>query len=105
MSRRLTAVNTARRVLAEDIEHVAPGDLPGVVGRHRAAITLLLEFVESLPRSARLAVQHDEEFLNLARAARMEVHAARGSLARLDRFERAMTGMLWPVDAEGGDES
>lgn len=92
------AVETARRALdvsAELADEAAPA---AVVRQMRRALVGLLEVVEAQPLSARLSAQHDEEFLNLARATRMEIHAARGALSRLEAFERALTGMLYPED-------
>lgn len=70
-------------------------------GKLQALVDILLRVIDGLeapPKSERLAAQHDEQLLNLARAARMEIHAARGSLRRLDGFEQALTRMLWPEE-------
>ncbi|WP_438479050.1 hypothetical protein [Streptomyces asiaticus] len=90
------AVESAKQVL-EDAELLDMGDgraVAQMVGRLEVVVKSLLGLVEGQPKSARLRMQHDEEFLNLARAARMEIHAAKGSLQRLDRFEQALTGMV-----------
>jgi hypothetical protein len=94
------ATEHARGVLegtADSRESTAAADVRSL----RAALERLVEAVEELPRSARLNAQADEEFRNLARAARMEVHAARGCLRRLDAFEAALTGLLWPEEGAG----
>ncbi|AEM87065.1 hypothetical protein [Streptomyces violaceusniger] len=90
------AVESAKAAL-EDAELLDMGDdraVAQMVGRLEVVVRSLLGLVEAQPKSARLKVQHDEEFLNLARAARMEIHAAMGSLRRLDAFEQALTGMV-----------
>lgn len=60
-------------------------DLIGIVDRNNT-------------RSVRLAAQADEEFVNFARAARTEIHAAQGALKRLGQFEQALTRIVWPED-------
>ncbi|GAA2972186.1 hypothetical protein [Streptomyces enissocaesilis] len=63
----------------------------------QTSVQLLLRVLDSPPpRSERLTAARDQEFLNLARAARMEIHAAAGSIKRLDAFEQALTAMLYP---------
>ncbi|MGW7598144.1 hypothetical protein [Streptomyces antimycoticus] len=97
------AVESAKRVL-EDAKLLDMGDdraVAQMVGRLEVVVKSLLGLAEAQPKSARLKVQHDEEFKNLARAARMEIHAAMGSLQRLDRFEQALTGM---VESENGGQ-
>lgn len=104
MSARLAAVDAAKRALEfSEVRGLDDVDLAATVGQLRSALRGLLQLVETQPRSVRLAAQHDQEFVNLARAARMEIHAARGSLKRLDRFEQALTDMLGPVE-DGGQE-
>ncbi|MBL1100619.1 hypothetical protein [Streptomyces coffeae] len=103
MSAHRTAVETAKRIL-DDTEGVNFRDMEAAahaVGSLRGMVRTLLAIAEEQPKSPRLRLQHDEEFLNLARAARMEIHAARGSLQRLDRFEQALTAMLEPPE-DGG---
>ncbi|WP_331448009.1 hypothetical protein [Streptomyces xanthochromogenes] len=62
----------------------------------QGSLRILLDVIGRLTptRSERLAAQHDEQFRNLARAARMEIHAAAGSIKRLGAFERALLGMV-----------
>ncbi|MEU1908133.1 hypothetical protein [Streptomyces hygroscopicus] len=101
------AVESAKRMLDESepaaLASMGAGDLLDVADRMRRCLEGLIELAEAQPKSARLRLQHDEEFLNLARAARMEIHALKGGLQRLDRFEQALTGMVEPKDG-GSDE-
>ncbi|WP_275559602.1 hypothetical protein [Streptomyces sp. 5-6(2022)] len=98
------AVESAKQVLT-DAELLDMGDgraVAQMVGRLEVVVKSLLGLVEAQPKSARLKVQHDGEFKNLARAARMEIHAAMGSLRRLDAFEQALTDMLEPGNGGQG---
>lgn len=100
MSALRNATERARHVLVDTVasdESTAAADVRSL----RSALERLVDAVMELPKSARLQAQHDWEFRNLARAARMEVHAARGSLSRLDAFEHALSGLLWPDEEDG----
>lgn len=106
--KRLAAVTHARDALSLTEAHIPDmtrDEARRRIRRLRAALSQLLEYVEDEPRTVRLAAQHDDEFRNLARAARMEIHAARNSLARLDAFEAALTAVVWPPESEGGEPS
>lgn len=95
MSALRTAAEFARGVLevtGDSQSHTAAADVRSL----RGALEQLLDAVDALPQSVRLRAQADGEFRSLARAARMEIHAARGSLSRLDAFEHALSGLLWP---------
>jgi hypothetical protein len=96
MSARLVAVEAARRVLdvTKAVPYTETAEAVEDIRKLRGALEQLLAVVERQPRSVRLAAQHDEEFRNLARAARTEIHAARGSLRRLDAFESALSDIL-----------
>lgn len=63
----------------------------------------LLQVVDRLTptRSERLAAQADVEFLNLARAVRVEISTAQGSLRRLDSFQQALVDLLYPEGEAG----
>ncbi|MCQ4043881.1 hypothetical protein ACFOSC_26450 [Streptantibioticus rubrisoli] len=91
-----TAIDAARQALAaaDALELNAP-EIPE---SHEKLADVLHQLLGALDadRSARLSVQHDAEFRNLCRAARMELYAATGSLQRLVRFEQALTRMIWP---------
>lgn len=99
------AVEVAREALAQaDAVDVDSPDYRDQIARACGALRHSLRSVLdalAADRSARLTAQADAELLNLARAARMEIHAARGSLQRLDRFEQALTRLIWPED--GGE--
>ncbi|TKA11768.1 hypothetical protein [Actinacidiphila oryziradicis] len=105
MSTRLAAIEAARRALdvTEGVPYMNALEAVADVRKLRGVVEQLLTVVEGQPRPVRLAAEHDEQFLSLARAARTEIHAARGSLQRLDAFEQALTAMLWPEQAEGGE--
>ncbi|WP_310725064.1 hypothetical protein [Streptomyces sp. N2A] len=60
------------------------------------AAEALLSIIDALPvsvRSQRLAAQKDKQFLNLARATRMQIRSAQGSLHTLDRYADALLRM------------
>lgn len=98
------AVETAKRVLVEsEPAGLDDFDLAVLVGRLRSAVRGLLEVAEAQPKSARLRLQHDQEFLNLARALRMEAHAMQGGVTRAARFADALLAMAEPENG-GGDE-
>ncbi|MGW3427520.1 hypothetical protein ACWDHW_06125 [Streptomyces melanosporofaciens] len=97
------AVESAKRMLEDtgELADMSAAELFGAAELLRSTLVMLVDAVEAQPKSVRLAAQHDGEFLNLARAARMEIHAAMGSLQRLDRFEQALTGM---VESQNGGQ-
>ena len=99
------AMDAARRALTV-ADGVGLVDHDELVESHEALAHVLRQLLDALAadRPARLSVQHDAEFRNLCRAARTEIYVARGALQRLDRFERALTSIVWPDEvAEGGD--
>lgn len=99
MTARHSAIDAARHALATTDPYISG---PNGIRLLRRAVAALLQVVDDQPPSVRLAAQRDEEFANLARAVRMEIHAARHALARLDSFETALTRLLWPEN--GGDQ-
>lgn len=100
------AVETAKRVLEEsEPAGLDDFDLAVLVGRLRSALRGLLEIAEAQPKSARMRLQHDQEFLNLARAARMEIGSLAPLARRLDGFLQALSAMVEHVDGEDGGRS
>ncbi|WP_438494127.1 hypothetical protein [Streptomyces asiaticus] len=101
------AVESAKRMV--DLSHpellasMGTFDLLDVAGRLRGCLEELIEVAEGQPKSARLRLQHDDEFKNLARAVRMDLNAMKNSFGRVDRLLDALTGMVEPKNG-GGDE-
>ncbi|MFJ1995702.1 hypothetical protein [Streptomyces asiaticus] len=101
-----TAVESAKRMV--DLSHpdllagMGVVDLLDVAGRMRRCLEGLIEVAEGQPKSARLKLQHDQEFLNLFGALRMDVVSLAPLVQRLDRFINALTAM---VDPENGGQS
>lgn len=100
MTADVQVVEEARSILGAS-ERNANGQGPAPSLREmRYALRSLLALVDRYgTRSVRRSVQADEEFVNLARAARSELHAAQGALRRLSGFEQALTRIVSP---EGG---
>jgi hypothetical protein len=102
-----TAVETAKRIL-DNTEAVDFRDMDAAahaIGSLRGAVRGLLGVAEAQPKSARMRLQHDQEFLNLARAARMDINAMKGSFGRVDRLLNALTTMVEPDEDENGGRS
>ncbi|MEV7427028.1 hypothetical protein [Streptomyces sp. NPDC091212] len=99
-------VERARDILVLPVEDGDWQAATRVLARTRATVENLLEVIAGITpdRDTRLAVQREAEIRNLAHAARMEIHAARGSLRRLDAFERALSGLLDAGEEVGGNE-
>ncbi|MGK3110398.1 hypothetical protein [Streptomyces sp. WAC05858] len=101
------AVELAKRTLGwsapEKVAAMDKAELVSMATRLRGALVDLIAVAEAQPKSARMRVQHDAEFVNLARAARMDIHAMKGSFGRVDRLLDALTAMVEPAaDADGG---
>ncbi|MDX3229386.1 hypothetical protein [Streptomyces sp. ME19-01-6] len=99
-----TAVETAKRIL-DNTETVDFRDVEAVahaVGSLRGAVRGLLGVAEAQPKSARMRLQHDQEFLNLMSALRMETHALQGGVTRAARFADALLAMAEPTE-DGGE--
>lgn len=99
-----TAVETAQRILdnTEDVNFRDMDAAAHAVGSLRGAVRGLLGVAEAQPKSARLRLQHDQEFLNLFRALRMDVVSLAPLAQRLDRFINALASMVEPAeDGEG----
>lgn len=96
-------METAKRVL-DNTEAVDFRDMEAAaqaVGSLRGAVRGLLAVAEAQPKSARLRLQHDQEFLNLFDALRLDVVSLAPLAQRLDRFINALTAMVEP-DEDGG---
>ncbi|WP_269858903.1 hypothetical protein [Streptomyces sp. RPT161] len=101
------AVQVARRFLAEaDAIDVGTADRGEVYSSHGALMQSMRTLLDAVAADtpARLSAQHDAEFRNLCRAARVELHAAKGALQRLDGFEQALTRMVWPDEDQAPAE-
>lgn len=70
------------------------GEQEAVIRSLRGVTLSLVEYVEALDQPARLAVQHDEEFRNLAAGARSEILRLHAAIKRLAPLEAALTKML-----------
>ncbi|MFE9003254.1 hypothetical protein ACFYOY_14080 [Streptomyces sp. NPDC007875] len=97
------AVESAKRIMA-DTEDVNFRDMDAAahaVGSLRGMVRTLLAIVEAQPKSARLRLQHDEEFLNLLRALRMDGVSLLPIAQRFNRLVTALSDMAEP-DEDGG---
>ncbi|MGW7604462.1 hypothetical protein [Streptomyces antimycoticus] len=101
------AVESAKRMV--DLSHpevlatMGTFDLLEVAGRLRGCLEELIEVAEGQPKSVRLRMQHDQEFLNLLRALRMDGLALLPIAQRFNRLVTALSDMAEPENG-GGDE-
>lgn len=96
-------MESAKRIL-DSTEAVNFRDMDAAahaVGSLRGMVRTLLAIAEEQPKSARMRLQHDAEFKNLARAFRMEAHGIQGGFSRMVRIADAMFAMAEP-DENGG---
>lgn len=101
------AVSVARRFLDEaEALDVGTADRGEVYRSHGALMQSMRTLLDAIAadRPARLAAQHDEQFLNLVRAARTEILNAQGALRRIDPLVDALTRMIWPDEDQAAAE-
>ncbi|WP_269858166.1 hypothetical protein [Streptomyces sp. RPT161] len=100
------AIRIAREALA-DAEGLQPGcSRDQLLGSHAGLKVSLRSLLDAIAADcpARLAAQQDQEFLNLARAARTEILNAQGALRRIDPLVGALTRMVWPDEDQAAAE-